>query len=184
MLRLFLLLSCAVTGFLGACPDGYQPISTSICYKIIYTPTSASYDLIYTCPEGYTEIKNPKMCFHVSEIDDARSYQSAVDQCRKIVDGRLVDLDTPEKYGVVTGYLAALGDKAWDAGSKNYQVWIGLKRSSSSEFKWNTGSTNVPVWGKDEPDNGPGEDCGQLDRLGISDISCHYPRRYVCEIPS
>ncbi|XP_046569744.1 perlucin-like protein [Haliotis rubra] len=183
MLRLILLLSCAVTGLLGACPAGYKPMTANMCYKIINTPTSSSFDLVHICPEGYTEIVKPKMCFRLSEFKDTRNYQSAVDQCRKMSRGRLVDLDTPEKYGIVAGYLTGLGAKAGDTMTNNYRVWIGLKRTSSSGFRWTTGSTKVPAWGKGEPDNGRGEDCGQLNIAGISDLYCHHQRRYVCEVP-
>ncbi|XP_067667975.1 uncharacterized protein [Haliotis asinina] len=137
------------------------------------------------CPKGYTKVKNPKMCFRLSEFKDTMNYKFAEAECQKTKGERLVSLDTPKKYGIVAGYLFGLGDTAGDAGSKKFRVWIGLKRrsSGSSQFIWTSGSTNVPAWGITEPDNGRGEDCGQLDTWGISDLYCHLQRRYICEIP-
>ncbi|XP_048257003.1 C-type lectin domain family 4 member M-like [Haliotis rufescens] len=183
MSRLILLLSCAVTGLLAACPAGYRPMTPTMCYKTIKTATSSRIDVVVICPDGYTKTENPKMCFKLSDFADARSYQSAVDACRK-TRGRLIDLDTPEKYGLIAGYMTALGPKGGDAQRNTaYRVWTGLKRSSKTGFKWNTGSTKVPAWGKGEPDNSRGEDCGQLDSWGLSDLYCHLRRRYICEIP-
>ncbi|XP_067662190.1 C-type lectin BjL-like [Haliotis asinina] len=127
------------------------------------------------------------MCFRLSEFKDTMKYKFAEAECQKTKGGRLVSLDTPKKYGIVAGYMTALGDKGTDAGSKKFRVWIGLKRtgscSESSQFEWTSESTNVPAWGKNEPDNGRGKDCGQLDSCGISDLYCHRKRRYICEVP-
>ncbi|XP_067667972.1 uncharacterized protein [Haliotis asinina] len=155
--------------------------------RLIIFAVCAVAALAGSCPNGYTEVRNPKMCFRLSEFKDTVNYESAVTECQKTKRGRLVSLDTPKKYGIVAGYMTALGDKGTDAGSKKFRVWIGLKRtdscSESSQFEWTSGSTNVPAWGATEPDNGRGEDCGQLDTWGISDLHCDLKRRYICEIP-
>ncbi|XP_046365780.2 uncharacterized protein LOC124141738 [Haliotis rufescens] len=177
---LVILASCAVAGISAACPEGYSEEVAPRCFRARQN-TFGDYVFYVPCPSGFTRVQNPSMCFKVSDAET--TYVEAMRECAKTQNGRLLDLDSPDKYGFMSGVLTASSKSVGSSNYKDFRMWIGLKRVTTTGFKWNSGSRFVTNWAKDQPISSTRYNCGYLDYLGLAVQKCERRMRYICEVP-
>ncbi|XP_071095140.1 uncharacterized protein [Haliotis cracherodii] len=182
MLRLIILASCAVAGISAACSEGYREEVATRCYRAKQN-TFGDYVLYVPCPSGYTRVQNPSLCFKVSSTGDEKTYLEAMRECAKVQNGRLVDLDSPDKYGFVFGVVSASSKGVGYSKYNDYRLWIGLKRATSTGFQWNSGSMFVTNWAENQPTSSTRYNCGLMELEGLALQRCDRKIRYICEVP-
>ncbi|XP_067680313.1 uncharacterized protein [Haliotis asinina] len=182
MLRLFILVSCAVAGISAVCSEGYNETVVPRCFRAKQN-MFGDYVFYVPCPSGFTRVQNPSLCYKVSAPDDVKDYAEAYAECAKIQNGRLIDLDSPDKYGFLSGVMTAVTPTSGRSAYRDFGVWIGLVRVTSTGFRWNTGSMFVTNWAYKEPVSSPRNRCGMMHFEGLANQRCIAKLRYVCEVP-
>ncbi|XP_046569745.1 uncharacterized protein LOC124278040 [Haliotis rubra] len=182
MLRIIILASCAVAGISAACSEGYNETVIPRCFRAKQN-MFGDYVLYVPCPSGYTRVQNPSLCYKISAPADKKNYPDAMEECSKVQNGRLIDLDSPDKYGFLSGVMTALTPTSPRSRFRNFGVWIGLRRVTSTGFRWNSGSMFVTNWGYKEPELTSLSRCGMIHFEGLANQRCTPKLRYACEVP-
>ncbi|XP_067664051.1 C-type lectin domain family 18 member A-like [Haliotis asinina] len=127
-----------------------------------------------TCPTrlGFVFAESTNLCFKL------RTETKTWDESQNTCDGdggRLVVLDTDDKYNYVKNYIME--------GFGTLTVWVGMKKSTTiGPFRWLTGSTHTTKWDSGEPDYVSFQNCVYLYHKDLVDRECSEQRRFVCEI--